>query len=446
MKKNNDKHQLSPRLLAVKIIEGTLSGIKVQEAFNYYVERYHLSIQDRQFCADLVYGYLRTSIKLDFILDRFLKRSKKLPLSMRLILALGIYSLLFQEKIPAYAAINETVKEIKKNFGQALANVANGVLRNIQKLEQKPYTLNWYRKETDDVLKGDALFYSLPEPVVKLWNDSYGNEDALKLMERSSKRPWQGLRINALHPKAGELKKVLSEIDAGQCLGKYAYAFPPGKYIEKIYDKTLTDWINEGALSLQAPGSMLIMEELKLTSLEGPVWDCCAGSGIKSASLLERGVDISLASDLSRPRLENIKPFCKRLGLNVPQIIQASASTPPLDSWNGHIIADVPCSGLGVLARRPDIRIGIKQDEFWKDYVRVQKEIMRSLVSLLQVDKKLVYITCTLNPYENELLIREILQEYPDLKLEKEWQSPHNHAWLEGMYGAVLVKSSLKAL
>lgn len=440
--KKNDKGALSPRLLAVRIIEKTLSGTKVQESLNYYVEKYPLSIQDRQFCADLVYGYLRTKRKLDFILDKFLKKPKKLPPLMYLLLALGVYSLLFQEKIPAYAAINETVKEIKKNCGQTLANVANGVLRNVYKLGEKLHKVDWYKEEAADCLKGEALFYSLPEPLLKLWNDAYGHEDALKLMERSTKRPWQGLRINALHQNAQALKKALSEIEGGVSIGEYAYAFPPGKYIEEVRGKSLADWISSGALSLQSPGSMFIVEELGLTSLEGPVWDCCAGSGIKSAALLERGVDISLASDLSRLRLENIRPFCKRLGLGAPKIMQASASCPPLKNWNGHIIADVPCTGLGVLARRPDIRCNISEDAFWKNHVKVQKDIMKSLVKLLEADKKLIYITCTLNPYENELLIRELQQEHPDLKLEKEWQSPHNHPWLEGMYGAVLVKTS----
>lgn len=440
--KSNVSMPLSPRLMAVRIIEETLAGTKVQEAFNYYVEKYPLNIQDRQLCADLVYGYLRTSIKLDFILSQFLKKPKKLPPAMRLMLALGVYSLLFQDKIPAYAAINETVKEIKKNSGQALANVANGVMRNIQKLGKKLDQAEWYRKGAGDALKGEELFYSLPGPVVRLWNDSYGSEDAVKLMERSAGRPWQGLRVNPRHQNAGQLKKALSEIEGGADIGEYGFAFPPGKYIEEVAGKAVADWIKEGALSLQSPGSMLIVEELGLASLEGPVWDCCAGSGIKSAALLERGVDVSLASDLSRPRLENIRPFCERLGLPVPQIIQASASSPPLKSWKGHIIADVPCSGLGVLARRPDIRGNISGDAFWKDNARKQKEIMNRLAGILEAGKKLVYITCTLNPHENELLIRAILREHPELTLEKEWQSPHSHPWLEGMYGSVLLKSS----
>lgn len=421
-------------------MEKTLSGAKVQEAFDHYIEKSGLSRQDRQLCADLIYGCLRTRARLDFILSRFLKKPEKLPGGVRLLLALGLYSLLFQDKIPAYAAVNETVNEIKKLYGQTLAKVSNGVLRNIQKLGRKPFEAEWYIEQAGDEVKGYSLFYAMPEPIVRLWLDSYGKRDCLRLLERSSKRPWQGTRVNPLHEKAEELNRLLEKAEGREKIGAFGYAFPPGRTPEALAGRPLADWINEGALSLQSPGSMLIMEELGLPDLKGPVWDCCAGSGIKSAALMERGVDISLATDLSLKRLKNIKPFCGRLRLKSPPIAQASAAMPPLKSWEGSIIADAPCSGLGVLARRPDIRENIVNDDFWRSQAAEQEKIMDSLTGLIKPGKKLVYITCTLNPHENELLIQNALAKNPGLFLEKEWQTPNDHPWLEGMYGAVLSK------
>ncbi len=438
----NNSSVWSPRSLAVKIIEKTLAGAKVQEAFDKHIEQADLKTLDRQLCSDLIYGYLRTKSKLDFIINQFLKKPEKLPAQMRLFLALGLYSLLFQNKIPPYAAVNETVNEIKKAFGPGLAKVANGVLRNIQKLEKKPHDIDWYIERSGDEIKAYSLFYSIPESVVRLWLNSYGKQDTLKLLARSASRPWQGIRVNPLHKNSAELNKQFENIQGQVKIGKFGYAFPPGQLPEKLMDKSTQDWIEEGALSLQSPGSMLIMEELGLSELKGPVWDCCAGSGIKSAALIERGVDLSLASDISRHRLKNIKPFCKRLNLENPEVIQASAARPPLKNWPGHIIADVPCTGLGVLARRPDIRSNVTKSDFWQEQSGLQKEIMKSLTGFLEADNKLVYITCTLNPYENEMIIRDILDKNPDLVLEKEWQTPHDHPWLEGMYGAVLGKKS----
>lgn len=438
--KTNDNKQASPRLLALKIIEKTLGGAKIQEALNYYLEKSTLNTQDRQLCTDLVYGYFRTRIRLDFILAQFLKKPAKLPPSMRILLALGLYGLLFQDKVPPYASINETVKAIRKICGQALANVANGVLRNIQKLGEELHEMDWYRLKAGDDAKGEAFFYAMPEEAAKLWRASYGEEAASRLMERSSRRPWHGLRINARHAEAARLRAGLGALEGAERIGEYGFAFPPGKYPESVAGQKLTDWIRQGALSMQAPASMLIVEELGLTDLDGAVWDCCAGSGIKSAQLLERGANVQLASDISRQRLENIRPFCERLHLEAPNIVQASASRPPLAKWKGHILADAPCSGLGVLARRPDIRENIKEEKFWESYAATQEEILDALASLLEEGKKLVYITCTLNPHENEFLVRKILSRHPELTPAKEWQSPDDHPWLEGMYGAVLLK------
>lgn len=432
----------TPRSLAAKIIEKTLAGAKAQEAFSRLAEASGLSRKDRQLCSDLVYGFLRNKIRLDFIMGLFLKKAEKLPAQMRVLLGLGLYSLFFQDKTPSYAAVNETVEEIKKMHGQSLAKVANGVLRNAQKLERKPYDPEWFARGLGDEIKGCSVFYSMPEPLVRLWMNSYGREDALKLLARSSRRPWQGIRVNPLHEKAAELDSLLKNSPERESAGAFGHAFPPGKTPEKLAGKVLDEWIEDGALSLQAPGSMIVMEELGLAGLEGPIWDCCAGSGIKSAALMERGADIALASDMSRQRLKNISPFCARLGLRSPGIFQASAAKPPLKSWGGHIIADVPCSGTGVLARRPDIRENLREENFWHDHARTQKDIMTSLAGLLRPGKKLAYITCALNPNENQNLVREILGGNPELALEKEWQTPHDHPWLEGMYGAVLEKKA----
>lgn len=439
--KNHKISRSSLRGLARKIIEKILAGGKAQEILNKFIERSHLSSEDRKLCVDLVYGFLRLSIKLEFLLKLFLKKFEKLPLGMRILLGLGLYSLFFQDKIPAYAAVNETVNEIKKAYGPGLAKVANGVLRKLQKLEQKPYDPEWYLSQSTDRLRGYALFYSLPESILHLWLDAYGEEITLKLLARSAQRPWQALRINARHEKAAELRRFFSELPLSEAVGKWGWAFPPGASPTAVLGKSLEEWVRLGAISLQSAASILIMEELGLTELHAPIWDCCAGSGIKSAALLERGAKVVLATDPSMERLENIKPFCQRLNLACPNLAQASAILPPLKNWSGHIIADVPCSGLGELSRRPDLRLRLFEAKFWEKHVDLQKKIMKSLAGILEVGKKLVYMTCTLNPYENELLIQEILKLCPSLELEKEWQSPHSHPWLEGMYGAILTKN-----
>lgn len=430
----------SSRVAASRIISDTLSGKKIQEASNQLMEKSKLSLKERQFCADLVYGYLRNKIRLEFLMGKFLNKKEKLPNEMLILISLGLYSLFFQDKIPAYAAVNETVKLVKKSFGESLARVANGVLRNIQKLDMAIKSPDWYLDACGNPLTGYAIFYSLPEQVVSLWQKAYGWESAIKLMERSSSRPWHGVRVNPGSEAAEKLAQALAAIKKSEPISSHGFAIPPGKLPDTLARRSIDAWIKSGDLSLQAPGSLRVMEELGLARLKNSLWDCCAGSGIKTAALLEQGVDVSLATDVSWRRLINIKPFCERLHLKKPVVVQTSASRPAIAKWSGHIMADVPCSGLGVLARRPDLRLNIDKSLFWLEQANLQHEIMTRLAQLLEKGKKLVYLTCTLNPAENELLIRNILEENPELHLLNEWQTPHDHPWLEGMYGAVLEK------
>lgn len=432
---------LEIRLEALKIIAFCRqSGIKVQEALNRHLDASSLDANARAFCADLVYGYLRNHIRLDFIIGKFLKKPEKLPEAMLNMLALAIYSLFFQEKEAPYAIINETVSWIKKLFGEILAKVANGLLRNIQRNEQELKNKGWYISRSNSQLEALSAFYSVPYEVANLWDAAYGIENAEALMARSANRPWQGLRLNPGHKSFPLLQRYLKNLTNVEEIEGYGYAFQPGSLPEALNGQSLTFWISEGATSMQAPASMLIMKELDLSSLKAPVWDCCAGSGIKTNALLERNVNVRLASDISLQRLRNIAPFCKRLHLEKPCVAQASALAPAIRVWNGDIIADVPCSGLGVLGRRPDIRENISTREDIDKHVMLQNSILNVLSGYLEKGRRLVYITCTLNPEENDELIRRFIKDKPQFFIVREWQTPHTHPWLDGMYGAVIEK------
>ena len=436
------KKPASARAAALWAVELALAGAKAQEAVDKAIEEAGLGGPDRALCSDLAYGWLRSSIKLEFLLKLFLKKWGKLPKDMRIMLGLGLHSILHQDRVPPHAAVNETVEEIKRAHGKALAGVANGVLRNLLRLGSKLNDPEWLASHCGDRIQALSVIHAMPEPVVKLWLESYGEGEALRLLAKSGSRPWQGFRINPLHGRAGELAAAFKAVGNAEAVGARGWALPPGAGPGELLGRPLSAWIEDGALSRQAPASMLILEELGLDKLEGPIWDCCAGAGIKSAALLERGAKVALATDSSLPRLEKLEPFCARLGLAPPIIAQASALRPPLDSWPGHMIVDAPCSGTGELARRPDIRARLLEDGFWIPHAKLQKEILRALITLLQPGKKLAYMTCAVNPHENGEVIREILKESPSLALEKEWQSPASHPWLDGMHGFLLVKKA----
>lgn len=425
----------SPRFLALKTILRTDSGVILQEALNQTLASANLAANIKNFVSELVYGYYRKRIRLDYILRKLLPRPDKLPEPMLVYLKLAFYSLLFQKNSQDFAVINETVGIIKKNFGQKMANVGNAVLRSLQRKGSAPLDLNWYADKNK--WRTMANFYAMPVEIVNFWLKSYGEEAALALLKRSSERPYTGVRINEKNPLAHGLREFFS--NAKVCvrqIGQWGFVLPPGALPEAIGHVPWANLLRKGAVSLQAPGSLYIMEELGLKSWQKPVWDCCAGIGGKTAILLQYGVPVQLVSDISLKRLNYSLNHLKAAYPDL-KIIQADAAEPPLKKWHGNIIADVPCSGLGVLARRPDIR---KNSFDWRPYAKKQKEILEALYSVLANGAELAYITCTLNPHENEKAAADFVKKHRDMEITREKQTPHDHPWLEGMYGVVFKK------
>lgn len=389
--------------------------------------------KERHLCSELVYGCLRAEIRIACVLGKVLPRPQALPRPMLRILALAIYSLLFQERVPAHAAVHTAVEQVDSLFGSALARVANAALRSVQRLEESPLRPAFYGKERWASL---ANYYSVPLWLAEIWRVAYGEEAALALMQRSFERPWSALRINPLHMAAADLRAALLTLPKACAVGAWGVAFMPGALPEWLLERKLSHWQAAGALSLQSAGSQTILEALELLGWREPVWDACAGYGGKSAALMERGVPVSLCTDRAFSRLRALPKLCRRLRLPVPATVLADGTRPPLARWSGHILLDAPCSGLGVLARRPDIRR--RGQEHLAELEELQARLLFRLAGLLDSGRELAYITCTLNPAENEKVVERLLREGAGLRLLRQWQTPHTHPWLEGMYGAVL--------
>ena len=226
---------------------------------------------------------------------------------------------------------------------------------------------------------------------------------------------------------------------APQAVGRWGVAFAPGQTPAAVQGEALARLLEQGALSQQAAASQEVMAALGLEDWLGrgwPVWDACAGYGGKSVQLLEQGGDVRLCTDRSFSRLRQVPGHCRRLGLALPHLALADASRPPVARWQGGIIADVPCSGLGVLARRPDLRR--RPWTALAEHADLQRAILKALAARLEPGAELAYITCTLHPLENEQAVDWLLAEDSGLERLVQWQTPHDHPWLEGMFAARL--------
>ena len=280
----------------------------------------------------------------------------------------------------------------------------------------------------------------MPPEIADLWRDAYGEETALALLRRCFQRPWTGIRINARHPLATAARRSLEAAApeaACAAVGAWGLAFAPGALPEQALGMPLAALRTAGVLEFQSAGSQVILQELGLLDWDAPVWDACAGVGGKSRALLEAGVPVRLATDLSRGRLGRARAMPSEG--TFPALLIADAARPPVRAWDGHILADAPCSGLGVLGRRPDIRFpGRRSMAVLREYPETQGRILTALAARLQPGRELAYLTCTLNPSENEAVVASLREADTALELVRSWSTPMSHPWLEGMYGAVV--------
>lgn len=434
------------RDLAIRALMLMDDGMPVQAALDATLALSPLPGRERRLCTDLVYGCARERIRCSAILGRLLRSPAHLPRPMLHALAIAVHSLLFQARIPAHAAVSMAVRQVDRLYGVRLARVANGVLRSLQRLGDAPREVAWYVNDQDTpgerTWRAACRFWSMPESIADLWRKAYGEETALALMRRSFQRPWTGIRINVRHAWASALRQALLEAvphEERTALGAWGMAFAPGALPEGALGMSLIRLWESGALNFQSAGSQIILAELGLLDWRAPVWDACAGVGGKSRALLEAGVPVCLATDLSWSRLSQLRTARPIEGCLQPTLALADAVRPPVRAWPGHILVDAPCSGLGVLGRRPDIRFpGRRSKAILRGYTQTQNRILTALVRRLASGHELAYLTCTLNPYENEVAVAALLQKNPALELVRSWCTPMNHPWLEGMYGVLL--------
>lgn len=428
----------SPRKAALLAMVGVEQGAPVQAALSPVLETLGSDGGARRQATDLVYTHLRMERRSRFVLATLLPRPEKLPPLFRLQLSLAVTSILFQEHAPAHAVVDGTVREVRTLFGRGLDRVANAVLRHVQRLGTAPLEPDFYRARGDaDELASLSRYWSLPEEVGRLWVAEYGMEAAQALMARSLDRPSPCLRVNRQKAGAQDLVAYLKE-HGGHALpfcreGGFGVAFAEGG-LKALGHEWLAARQQDGLLSYQSAGSQCVLEHLGIAPDGGPVWDACAGFGGKTTALLEAGVDVALASDLSWQRLSALPKECGRLGLSLPGLFLGDAAHPPLERFDGCILLDVPCSGLGVLARRPDIR---RRPLDVAGLARIQTAILEAAAAVAAPGATVCYVTCTRSHEENGAQVRRAAQW--GLALVDEWETPVGAA-MEGMYAARLRK------
>ncbi len=438
MKSGNKKaaapSALPAREAALRILERSGVATPVQALLDRTLSAGNFSRQEAALTTELVYGYLRSEIRLSWLLSQFLRSPGKLPPAMHIILGMATYELLYLDRIPAHASVSAAVDAVRTRFGQGLSRVANGVLRSLLRHTEAEdvFAPAYFESHIPDSLKRLSIRYSLPDWIVGLWVEAYGQDRAEACAEASSRIPWACVRINAAREGWERLREELS--GDGEAFGFAGVRFPPG-----YSSASLHSLFARGFLSLQGAGSQQVLQALGAGDWQGPVWDACAGRGGKTLALMEMGIPILAATDVHFPRLRGLHDDAMRLKLSPPPLICASATAPAFAGTPRTILLDVPCSGLGTLARHPDLRI-LRSPAQVHELVLLQEKILETAWRMLPSGGHIAYVTCTLNPDENEKQIGRFLDRHLEATLDRQWESRPDAFGSDLMYGALLCK------
>ncbi len=373
--------------------------------------RNRVAPQDRPFITELVLGSIRWYLYLDWILRQFVhEKYDKIPLSVRMILHLSLYQKLFLSRVPDYAIVNEAIKLVRGVKQFRLTGFVNGVLRNILRSLD---SLN-YPEGTVDPEKALSILYSFPQWMVKRWLKRYGLDFTRALLDALNQPPGIGIRVNGLKTTRDQYFAVLKEHGIEARKGRFLREF---LLVERSRGVERFPLYREGYFSVQDESAGLVAHVLAPQPGE-TVLDLCAAPGGKTTHLAElmqnRGKIIAV--DLYAHRLEILSENAARLGISCIETVQADGrflKREPVD----RILLDAPCSGLGVISRKPDIKWRRTLQDI-REMSALQFELLENAARLLKVGGVLAYSTCTIEPEENEEQITGFLKEHPEFVRE----------------------------
>lgn len=396
--------------------EGEFSHITINNALLKYQ---YLDRTQRAFINRLSLGTIECRIEMDYILNQYSKTpvNKMKPL-IRRIMRMAVYQIIYMENVPDSAACNEAVKLAAKRGFTGLKGFVNGVLRNISRNKDN-ITYPDKAKETKKYL---SVKYSMPEWIIELWDTNMSYEEIEDILAGMKKDKKTYIRCNTLKGSTDYIKKILEEegVTVTEVSGlSYAYEISGYDYLTALKS------FNEGLYQIQDISSMMAGEYVK-PSTDSLIVDVCAAPGGKSINaalklaeaaydnkdIPESGISKEvlkgitgrvIARDVSDYKASLIDDNVARLGIPYidVEVHNALEFDEELEGKADIVIADLPCSGLGIMGRKPDIRYNITKEKI-DDIISLQRDILKVVSRYVKTGGTLVYSTCTINRAENE--------------------------------------------
>lgn len=442
-----------PRQLAVTILDRVENEKSFAEPLlnNFLSQGMLPGIQDRRLLTELVYGTLRMRKRIDWFIKSIYRGDlKKMDTAIKNILRVGIYQIMFTDRIPAYATVDEAVKMAKKYY-PGRDRLVNAVLRNaIRKLDSVAYP-----DFDEDQVPHISVVYSHPKWLVKKWITQFGTEETMEFCRSNNERPPFTLRINRLQTERSDVMKTLTD----EGISSWPTEYSPDGIVISSPDKPVKEMplYRNGHILIQDEASQLI--SILLDPQPGEVvLDACSGAGIKTTHLagLMRNRGKIVALDIKERKSEESRELSERFGATIiePKAGDATEDMGPLyrETFD-RVLVDAPCSALGTLRRNPEIKWNRSVSDIGI-FPRLQKAMLNRCAGYLKKGGLMLYSVCTIDEDENERIVEDFLRGNPDFtclspSLPEHWKMisgdgffktfPHRHG-MDGFFAALVSK------
>lgn len=369
-------------------------------------ERNHLSRKDISFLSELIYGVTTWKLTLDAIIQKYAKLSlKKMSDYVLAILRLGAYQIVFLDKVPKSAAVNESVI-LSKKYANRSSGFVNAILRKVEKQDYIQFF------EEEETVKRFCLCYSIPEWMVMCLIEQIGEKRAKEVCESLNKRPNTTIRTNPLKVSPEELIEKFKKQERRCTLSNLEDFF----YLKQAKGIADLDLYQKGYFTVQDEGAGLIGKAVCPKPGE-TILDVCSAPGGKTTHLAEQMNNKGkiVAWDVYESRLKLVEENAKRLGITIIQTKLKDGSQFEEEEVEKYdrVLLDVPCLGLGVMKRKPDIKWQ-KQKEQIEQIQGIQKQLLNVCCQYVKKGGILLYSTCSILQEENQIVIKEFLKTHPN--------------------------------
>lgn len=423
----------NPRKLAYTAIynvlfEGGYSNITI----NKLLRNSGLDSSSRGFFTELVYGTIENKLYLEYVIQKFSKKPiESLSKEVYTLLLMGVYQIKYMDSVTEFAAVDESVK-LAKVVASSASGFVNAILRNILRSDDA------FQIDIKDPRKRMSIEYSISQDIVNLMVSQYGLENAEDMFYSFSLRPYIYIRANR---QKIDVKTLIKKFNSQGILAEEIDGYPDGIKVKNLKNIEENLYYKEGLFTVQDITSMKCVLELdpQKGDIIGDICACPGGKTTYISEILGNEGKVE-AFDISVNKLELIKKTSIRLGLDNISIKANDGrilNTELLSKYD-RVLVDVPCSGLGIIRRKPEIRYKTYMEI--KDLYDIQRDIIRTSAKYVKSGGTLLYSTCTINKKENEEIVNWFLESHPEFEKVKEALTLPDENGSDGFYTCKMIR------